>query len=143
MYKIGYRDLVNYQKVWFSVEDIAYLQVQRGSNKKKKKLLEKYFTKGSEKWLNNQRINLMNKVTTYHSTHFVMEIVNLVPFVVSWVGNIVLEKSFTKDSEIWLNNPRINLMNNATTYHSTHFVMETVNLFPFVTSWEFGFQRSS
>ena len=37
MYKVGYRDLVNTQKVssWFSVEDIADLQVQRGSNKKK------------------------------------------------------------------------------------------------------------
>ena len=35
MYKIGYRDLVSYQKVssWFSAEDIANLQVQRGSNK--------------------------------------------------------------------------------------------------------------
>ena len=27
--------------VWFSVEDIAYLQVQRGSNKKKKKKKKK------------------------------------------------------------------------------------------------------
>ena len=36
MCKIGFRDLVNKQKVpsWFSVEDIADLQVQRGSNKK-------------------------------------------------------------------------------------------------------------
>ena len=36
MYKVGYRDLVNNQKVssWLSVEDIADLQVQRGSNKK-------------------------------------------------------------------------------------------------------------
>ena len=40
--------------------------------------------KDSEKWLNDQSINLMNKATTYHSTHFVMEIVNLVPLVVSW-----------------------------------------------------------
>lgn len=36
MYKVGYRDLVNNQKVssWLYVEDIADLQVQRGSNKK-------------------------------------------------------------------------------------------------------------
>ena len=36
MYKVGYRDLVNNQKVssWFSAEDIADMQVQRGSNKK-------------------------------------------------------------------------------------------------------------
>ena len=36
MYKVGYRDLVNNQKVcsWFSVEDIADFQVQLGSNKK-------------------------------------------------------------------------------------------------------------
>ena len=42
MYKIGYRDLVNYQKVssWFSAEVIANLQVQRGSNKSK--MLEKH-----------------------------------------------------------------------------------------------------
>ena len=39
--------------------------------------------KDSEKWLNDQSINLMNKATTYHSTHFMMEIVNLVPLVVS------------------------------------------------------------
>ena len=37
MYKVRYRDLVNNQKVssWFFVEDIADLQVQRGSIKKK------------------------------------------------------------------------------------------------------------
>ena len=70
MYKVGYKNLVNNQKVsrWFSVEDITHLPVQCGSNKK---VLEKKFTKDSEKWLNNQRINLMNKATTYHSTHFV------------------------------------------------------------------------
>ena len=36
MYKVGYRDLVNNQKVssWFSVEDVADLQFQRESNKK-------------------------------------------------------------------------------------------------------------
>ena len=34
--KVGFRDLVNNQKVpsWFSAEDIADLQIQRGSNKK-------------------------------------------------------------------------------------------------------------
>ena len=36
MYKVGYRDLVNNQKVssWFFVKYIADLQVHRGSNKK-------------------------------------------------------------------------------------------------------------
>ena len=36
MYKVGHRDLVNNQKVcsWFSVEYVADLQVQGGSNKK-------------------------------------------------------------------------------------------------------------
>ena len=81
-YKVVFKDFVNNQKVpsSFSVEDIADLLVQRGSNKK---LLEKNFTRDSEKWFNNQRINLINKATTYHSTHSVMETVNLVPFVVS------------------------------------------------------------
>ena len=48
MYKVAYRNLVINQKVssWFSVEDIADLQVQLGS---KKKLLEKTFAKDSEK----------------------------------------------------------------------------------------------
>ena len=84
MHKVGFRDLVNHQKVstCFSVEDIADLQVQRGSNNSNKKILEKNFTKDSEKWLSNQRINLMHKATTYHSTHFMKETVNLVPFVV-------------------------------------------------------------
>ena len=58
MYKIGYRDLVNYQKVSSLVLQIAYLQVQHGSNKTN---AGKNFTKGSGKLLNNQRINLMNK----------------------------------------------------------------------------------
>ena len=37
MYKVGYKDLVNNQKAssWFSVEDVADLQVQPCSNKKK------------------------------------------------------------------------------------------------------------
>ena len=47
---------------WFSV--ITDLQVQRGSNKK----AEKSFTIYSKKWLNNQRINLMNKAITYRPT---------------------------------------------------------------------------
>ena len=66
MYQVGYRDSVNNQKVssWFPVEDIDDLQVQRGSNKK---ILEKSLTKDPEKWLNNQKISLMNKATTYHS----------------------------------------------------------------------------
>ena len=36
MYKVGFRDLVNNQKNsnWSSVEDIAGLQVQRGSSKR-------------------------------------------------------------------------------------------------------------
>ena len=39
MCKVGCRDSVNNKKVsiWFSVEDIADLVVQRGSNQKKKK----------------------------------------------------------------------------------------------------------
>ena len=45
MYKVGYRDLVNNQKVssWFSVEDTADLQVQRGFNNEngKKKIHER------------------------------------------------------------------------------------------------------
>ena len=78
MYKIGFRNLVNNQKIfrWFSVKDIADLQAQHGSNKKE--IPEKNFTKDSKKWLNNQSISLMNKTTTYGSTHFVMETVNLV-----------------------------------------------------------------
>ena len=56
---------------------MADLQAQRGSNKK---MLEK---KDSGKWLNNHRINVMTKATTYHLTHFVMETANLVPFAVS------------------------------------------------------------
>ena len=48
--KVGFRDLVNNQRVssWFSVEDATDLQVQASSNKKK--VLEKKFTKESEKW---------------------------------------------------------------------------------------------
>ena len=36
MYKVGFKDLVNNQKVssWFSVKDVADLQGQHGSNKK-------------------------------------------------------------------------------------------------------------
>ena len=43
MCKVGCRDSVNNKKVssWFSVEDIADLLVQRGSNKKKKKKKKK------------------------------------------------------------------------------------------------------
>ena len=65
MYEIDFIDLVNDQKVssWFSVEDIADLQVQRESNKKT--MLEKSFKKNSEKWLNNQMINLMNKAIVH------------------------------------------------------------------------------
>ena len=83
MYEVGFRDLLNNPKVssWFSVEDIVDLQIQRGSNNKNAG--KKIFTKDSEKWLNDQSLNLMNKATTYYSTHFVMEIVNLVPLVVS------------------------------------------------------------
>ena len=79
MYKVGYRDLVNNQKVssWFFVKYIAHLQVHRGSNKK---MQEK---EDSEIWLSNQRIDFMNKSTTYNATHFAMETVNLVPFPVS------------------------------------------------------------
>ena len=93
MCKVGCRDSVNNKKVsiWFSVEDIADLVVQRGSNQKKKKkkrkekkkFIEKILKKYKNKWLNNQQINLINKATTYHSTHFVMETVSLVPFVIS------------------------------------------------------------
>ena len=66
---------------WFSVEYIDDLQARRGSNKKQ--MLEKVFTEDSEKWLNNQMIDFMNKATTCHSTHFMMETVNLVSFVIS------------------------------------------------------------
>ena len=43
MCKVGCRDSVNNKKVsiWFSVEDIADLVVQRGSNQKKKKKKKK------------------------------------------------------------------------------------------------------
>ena len=43
--KDGFRDLVNNQKVWYSLDDTADLQVQANSNKKK---LVKSFTKESE-----------------------------------------------------------------------------------------------
>ena len=51
MCKVGCRDSVNNKKVsiWFSVEDIADLLVQRGSNKKKKKKKEKKKKKVLEK----------------------------------------------------------------------------------------------
>ena len=55
MYKVGYRDLVNNQK------DSNWKQlICKFSSVLTKNLLEKTFTKDSEKWLNNQRINLMN-----------------------------------------------------------------------------------
>ena len=79
MYKVGYRDLVNNQKVssWFFVKYITHLQFHRGSNKK---MQEK---EDSEIWLSNERIGFMKKTTTYNATHFALETVNLVPFPVS------------------------------------------------------------
>ena len=76
MYQVGFRDLVNNEKVpsWFSAEDIADLQIQRGSNKK---MLQKKF---------HERLREIVKKPEdqfdVHSTHLVMETVNLVPFVV-------------------------------------------------------------
>ena len=51
MCKVSCRDSVNNKKVsiWFSVEDIADLLVQRGSNKKKQKKKEKKKKKVLEK----------------------------------------------------------------------------------------------
>ena len=50
MCKVGCRDSVNNKKfsIWFSVEDIADLLVQRGSNKKKKKRKEKKKSSGKK-----------------------------------------------------------------------------------------------
>ena len=65
--------------VWFSVEDIAYLQVQHGSNKTN---AGKKFHKRLREMVKQPEDQFDEQGTTYHSTHFMMETVNLAPFVV-------------------------------------------------------------
>ena len=60
MYKVGFKDLVNNQKVssWFSVKDVADLQGQRGSNKK---MLEKKFHERLKEMVKQPEDHLMKQ----------------------------------------------------------------------------------